>query len=848
MNQLNLRRLLPCLAFFLTLQASAQTIFVKSTASGANNGSSWANAFTSLDDALSAAGTAGAQIWIAAGTYKPNASVTPNNSFALISGVELYGGFAGTETLLSQRNYTTNVTTLSGDINGDDIADSLNLNKSDNANHVIRVSNGIPSLRAVVDGFIIRNGNTKVADADPNLSKQGGGILATAKLTVRNCHFIENAGRLGAAIAANSVTSAGLIVDNCIFEKGFTTNQCAGIYLTTSNGGLINRCIFRNNTVNRGCISPNFCKNFVVDSCLFENNRNQAAGQFGVGMFTWQSSFTVSNCMFKNNTGDIATGMYNDGRDGGDSFVVDHCTFENNTAMGTGASMYNWQANFTVKNCIFRNNNANNAAGMYNDGRENDSAFTIDSCSFENNTAIDYGGTAVYNYRTDCNILNSSFDANTAPSSAPAMYNGDAKVHVQGCVFKNGVSNFGGAIANFGEDVDATFEGDTFIENKANTSGGAIINGFKAKVLLKDCNFEGNTAKFGGAIFNQNDSTSLNIESSQFSNNNADNDGGALNVSAGITTNVQTSYFSTNTANFGGAIAVSEDSLDLGILNVDRCEFRENLAFTQAAAINVSNVDVSLTNCLFASNQNFGANPGGAISNNGSGGKTSRVSAINCTFAANVAAVGAGIAQYEDDQDGQAELNLQNNIFANDGDNYAIEAGSPSVFSMGGNVSTDNTLASALAATHDLNNTDPMFIDAGNFNFHLQPGSPCIDNGVTTGAPSVDIAGDPRIGPSDTGSYEWGTTGTHQAQEVLDLQIMPNPASDFVRTSIENDWNGPVLLSLTDVSGKTVQVLHLDKTGTNMQFKIDVKALPKGHYFAKIQMGQAVYSGRIVKQ
>ncbi|MBK7938735.1 MAG: hypothetical protein IPJ82_17340 [Lewinellaceae bacterium] len=59
---------------FLTLTAasvaSAQTIYVKSNASGANNGSSWADAFTSLDAALAAA-VPGNQIWVAAGTYKP---------------------------------------------------------------------------------------------------------------------------------------------------------------------------------------------------------------------------------------------------------------------------------------------------------------------------------------------------------------------------------------------------------------------------------------------------------------------------------------------------------------------------------------------------------------------------------------------------------------------------------------------------------------------------------------------------------------------------------------------------------------------------------------------------------
>src|SRR4051812_35299283 len=97
------------------IQAST-TIYVKANAGGSNTGSDWTNAFTNLQDGI-AASTTGDQIWVAAGTYKPTTTGDESIAFSLPSGVSIYGGFAGTETLLTQRNWVSNQTILSGDIN-----------------------------------------------------------------------------------------------------------------------------------------------------------------------------------------------------------------------------------------------------------------------------------------------------------------------------------------------------------------------------------------------------------------------------------------------------------------------------------------------------------------------------------------------------------------------------------------------------------------------------------------------------------------------------------------------------------------------------------------------------------
>ncbi len=97
---------------------------------GANNGSSWADAFTSLQSALDIA-YASDQIWVAQGVYTPSRRTKEGDpvsaTFSLVNGVALYGGFAGIsgqEGDFSARDWQVYATVLSGDIDGDDLVDA----------------------------------------------------------------------------------------------------------------------------------------------------------------------------------------------------------------------------------------------------------------------------------------------------------------------------------------------------------------------------------------------------------------------------------------------------------------------------------------------------------------------------------------------------------------------------------------------------------------------------------------------------------------------------------------------------------------------------------------------------
>src|SRR6185436_13682174 len=97
--------------------ACVHVIYVSATATGSGDGHDWANAFSNLGKALAAA-TAGTEVWVAAGTYKPGATATA--SFAVPADVPLYGGFEGTGPgIRSRHDWRKYATTLTGDVAGD---------------------------------------------------------------------------------------------------------------------------------------------------------------------------------------------------------------------------------------------------------------------------------------------------------------------------------------------------------------------------------------------------------------------------------------------------------------------------------------------------------------------------------------------------------------------------------------------------------------------------------------------------------------------------------------------------------------------------------------------------------
>ena len=139
---------------FLATSAHAQVRYVNAARPSDGGGTSWADAYKSLANALTAAGTY-TEVWVAAGTYTPAAS-NRSATFTLRNNTAILGGFDGTETSSAQRDPAAHTTTLSGDLLGDDTVGSGN--RTDNSYHVVTASN--TNASANLDGFTIRSGSS----------------------------------------------------------------------------------------------------------------------------------------------------------------------------------------------------------------------------------------------------------------------------------------------------------------------------------------------------------------------------------------------------------------------------------------------------------------------------------------------------------------------------------------------------------------------------------------------------------------------------------------------------------------------------------------------------------------
>jgi hypothetical protein len=334
------------------VKADTAIRYVKWDATGANNGSSWTDAYTDLQSALSAA-SSGDEIWVAAGTYKPTSGADRTVSFALKNGVAVYGGFAGGETQRDQRNFQTNITILSGDI-------GVEGNNSDNSYHVVVGSHTDNS--AVLDGFTITAGNADDGVGLSEFNKGGGMYNHNGSPTLTKLVFTGNYATFGGGICnsgtisefwtgSNPVMTDVSFSNNSAIEGGGMRNQYY------SSPSLTNITFDGNTAIRSGGGMENFdYSSPVLTNVTFSNNATEVGGG---GIMNWNNSNpSLTNVTFH---GNIATSNDWGSMGGGIANYLSNpnllnVTFSGNTADYGGGIYNDYGGNVTVLNGIFEGN------------------------------------------------------------------------------------------------------------------------------------------------------------------------------------------------------------------------------------------------------------------------------------------------------------------------------------------------------------------------------------------------------------------------------------------------------------------------------------------------------------
>ncbi|PQV45485.1 putative secreted protein (Por secretion system target) [Jejuia pallidilutea] len=356
--------------------------YVDANATGANDGSSWTDAFTNVTDALALTNLNDA-VWVAKGSY----TLADKNTPIAVSTneVDIIGGFAGTETTLADRDltaiHTTNATIFTGDINGDDIDGDFSSNKTDNAERLfeLRTSN------VTFDGIIFEN----IYD-----TSQSGGVE-------------EN----GVIFIPNSLNTNNLKIKNSVFRSNYSNGYLLKIR-KFNQGLLIENTKFINNTiVNMGLV---YVQSDSTNGYIFTRWANVLVADNDINLSAlhifredWNNGSTldvvINNSTFVNNdyNGTYGNSITASGN-GSVNLNINNSIFWQNTVNGTTATRDISNGLDEHYDVFIRNSIANvsSNAGTYGTFSATN-VTTLDPATDDLNLDIDYKPTSASNYIVD---------------------------------------------------------------------------------------------------------------------------------------------------------------------------------------------------------------------------------------------------------------------------------------------------------------------------------------------------------------------------------------------------------------------------------------------------------------
>ena len=309
--------------------------YVDLEASAGGDGLSWATAFRHPQDAMDVV-PPGSEVWVAEGTYTRR-DVGDTVLLSMANGVSVYGGFAGTESALGDRNWDDHPVILDGE---------------DSCYHVV-----VAADDAAIDGLTVTRGL-----CDNSSDDQGGaGVYSDdCVFEILNCRFVDN---------------------NAPYNSGAAVLNRQGVML-------IQNTIFMGNTAgDYGGAASSFHGLMTVDRCSYVGG---SAGNDGGAIYGYSAQMTVTDTTFIGNEAFDGGAMCFDGA----TASLSNCVFSGNTASYRGGAI--WDGNLsafggscTVTNCTI----TGNAAGVAGDGGGGGGVLSYGSPALDITNCIIWGNT-----------------------------------------------------------------------------------------------------------------------------------------------------------------------------------------------------------------------------------------------------------------------------------------------------------------------------------------------------------------------------------------------------------------------------------------------------------------------
>lgn len=660
------------LLFVFTFSLSAQ-VYVDADATGTGDGSTWANAYPNLNDALLAA-PSGASVWIAEGTYTTPDSV----SFFINKELAVLGGFNGTEGSAAEADPAANETILSGDVLGNDLVGTYDSTAFADNNRILFIQDvgEVSSYTVTLDGLTFTNGGLAQnhPDSIPRAVFSGGAIRTFARTNASRLKFTANRASFGSAVAVAFSSADGSVFEDITLEGNFSGSNHQ-FFIDGTDDVVIRNSRFIGNEEEvqpSGFLYMVFSLGVTVDSCSF-TNLTTPTGR-GAGLLAIECDrLLVKGSTFNGLIGSLGGAVHvsqssnslpADGETMGlDDYTFDNCMFTNNSASQRGGAITALNANLNVTNSVVTGNRSSVIGGAFfvqlSDSRSYEHNYS--NTTISNNRDAGAGGGVSVLIFNDAS-LTGTMDSNTMDGNVSGNDGQGALLYLQGpsdftitnCDLSDNVAGFGTLIFRGAVDLDlknVTFENNG---NSANSFRGAGIVAYFAPgspgITMDSCAFINNSVgqnpnfiRSGGAamyLLSEDDTEyPVSITNSTFRGNSASGStpgddifasAGAIFISGPLDLTIDNCDFTDNTTGGdGGAIHIisgelSRDTTD-GVVsvinetfsgNISNSRFFNSTAGNQGGAIATRQVMFDLTNCVFVNNVATNAG-GGAISFNG---------------------------------------------------------------------------------------------------------------------------------------------------------------------------------------------------------------------------------------